>query len=261
MIRTRLRQQLRHAGLALITSLTALILTLPVASATEQSRQSTSTTRGQPAVAAQYPALNLTPRSAQHNDRTASQNRHASSYNGDFWIYSAGVEFSVDHDRDGHYSSFGISFDVDTFVNFAPVYAVLYLSIDGGYWNEYAVTGDFTVSGQGSDDSVYVYTELESGYPRGYYDHLVEIYHAQTHELLTDFGPADTHSWQGLPFEGYVHDDVRFGASVSLSLSFTGAGAISAPEMALLPLAAVVARLRRRRMPASQRDAGARHQR
>jgi hypothetical protein len=210
-------------------------------------RLSTSTL-GEHRQPARYPALRT---EADPASAATREDRRQIAHLGNFWVYSAGVQLSFDYDHDGHYSGFGISFDIDTVFDYAPVYAVLYLSLAGGPWNEYAVTGEFTVSGSGSADRVTIETELESGYPSGSYDHYIEVYDAHTHVLLTEYGPHDSHYWSGLLFEGYDHDRVNFGAS--LTLDFTGAGSLDPLSMLLLPVTAGACYLRRRSGSADRR--------
>lgn len=238
----QLKRNLRHLptlAMLIAAMFTSSIATSATVNDANPPRLSTSTIdqKRQPA---HYPAL-LTEKASEYAP-TAKQRlaAHAS----DFWIYSAGVDLSFDYDHDGHYSGFAISFDVDTLLGHAPVYAVLYLSLEGGPWNEYAVTGVFTVSGSVADDAVYVETELESGYPSGHYDHYLEIYDAHSHALLADYGPHDSHQWRGLPFEGYNHDQFNFDAT--LSLDFTGTGSFDPLTLLLFPALGVAACARRK---------------
>ncbi len=241
--RRRIRSLLSPFAL-LLSALMAT--TSPTAIANDGAARLSTSTIGEHRQPAHYPAL----RTGEQANSTREDRRQI-AHLGDFWIYSAGIQLSFDYDQDGHYSGFGISFDVDTVRNFAPVYAVLYLSLEGGPWNEYAVTGQFTISGSGADDTVTVETELEAGYPSGRYDHYIEIYDARTHVLLTEYGPHDSHYWSGLLFEGYDHDRVNFGASVTLD--FTGTGSLDPWAALLLPLAAGAGYLRRKSTGASAR--------
>lgn len=128
------------------------------------------------------------------------------SANVDFWFYTADVELFNDHDRDGYYHGIDLYFDADTLYAFADVYAVLYLSLDGGPWNEYAVTEDFTLFGTSSDDEYIIVTELVSGYPAGSYDILIELFDADNHAFLAWYGPEDTSELAFLPLEDAGRD-------------------------------------------------------
>ena len=128
------------------------------------------------------------------------------SPNSDFWFYLADVELYGDSDRDGYYSGIDLLFDVDTYFSVADIYAVAYLSFDGGPWEEYAVTEDFTIFGTSGTDDYVIVTDLVSGYQRGDYDILIEIFEAATSEFLAWFGPEDTSELAFLPLEDLDRD-------------------------------------------------------
>jgi hypothetical protein len=124
----------------------------------------------------------------------------------DFWFYSADVILFGDDDLDGYFFGIDLLFDADTAWSAADVYAVTYLSFEGGPWNEYAVTDDFTLFSTSADDEYNIVTELETGYPRGSYDLLIELFDAQTGEYLTGFGPEETSELGFLPLEDFNRD-------------------------------------------------------
>lgn len=149
------------------------------------------------------------------------------------WLYDVVIGFNNDYDNDGHYSNFSITLDFDTSLITPLVYAVLYVSIDDGPWNEYAVSGDFTINGSNAYDAYTIHATLDSGYPTGYYNHYVELYDAYSHEFLTGYGPDDNHYFHHLPFESSVHDH-HTGFASSVSLRFTGTGSIGPFSLCLL---------------------------
>lgn len=124
-----------------------------------------------------------------------------------FWFYSADVILFGDDDHDGYFFGIDLLFDVDTAWSVFDVYAVTYLSLEGGPWNEYAITDDFTLFETSADDEYNIVTELESGYPRGSYDLLIEIFDAQTGEFLVGFGPEESSELGFLPLEDYGRDE------------------------------------------------------
>jgi hypothetical protein len=126
--------------------------------------------------------------------------------NADFWFYTADIELFNDHDRDGYYHGIDLLFDADTYYSIADVYAVVYLSLDGGPWNEYAATEDFTLFGASSEDDYVIATELLDGYPSGSYDVLVELFDAYDNTFLAYFGPDDTSELAFLPLEDAGRD-------------------------------------------------------
>jgi len=118
-----------------------------------------------------------------------------------FWFYTADVVLFNDHDRDGHYYGIDLLFDVDTYFTVADVYAVLYLSLEDGPWNEYAATEIFSIHGSSSDDEFIVVTELVTGYPTGSYDILIELFDAYDDRFVASYGPYDTPELTFLPLE------------------------------------------------------------
>lgn len=134
---------------------------------------------------------------------SASSARAASN---DFWFYDADVILFNDDDNDGYFHGIDLLFDADTYFDEVDVYAAVFLSYEGGPWNEYAVTDDFTIFGATSDDEYVVITELESGYPAGNYDLLIELYDAWDGTFLASVGPAENSSLSYLPLEDYQRD-------------------------------------------------------
>ncbi len=128
----------------------------------------------------------------------------------DFWFYTADVVLFNDDDFDGFYWGIDLLFDADTYYDVADVYAVVYLSYEGGPWNEFAVTDTFSIFGASGDDDYVLVTDLVSGYPTGYYDILIELFDAYDGAFLADFGPEDTSELSLLPLEDANRDDPHF---------------------------------------------------
>jgi hypothetical protein len=133
--------------------------------------------------------------------------RHSSaSSSDDFWFYSADVLLFNDHDVDGHFHGIDLLFDADTYYLQAEVYAVVYLSLDGGPWSEYTATENFTLFGSSADDEYQIVTELVSGYPTGSYDLLIELFDGYNDNFLASYGPNDTSELAFLPLEDSNRD-------------------------------------------------------
>lgn len=135
----------------------------------------------------------------------------------DFWIFDADVELFYDDDADGYYHGIDLLFDADTIFSVAEVYAAVYLSLEGGPWNEYAVTDDFVIFGASGSDEYNLVTELMSGYPTGNYDLLIELFDANDGTFLASFGPEDTSALAFLPLEDFNHDAPVVGQRVTVS--------------------------------------------
>ncbi len=159
----------------------------------------------------QYALLNVdcvrgkSPGSAT-NGKIGSSVTTSQAGSADFWFYSADVILFGDDDYDGYFYGIDLLFDVDTIWSAVDVYAVTYLSYEGGPWNEYAATEDFTLFDSSPDDDYNIVTELEAGYLTGSYDILIEIFDAETGEFLVGFGPEDTSDLGFLPLEDFNRD-------------------------------------------------------
>jgi hypothetical protein len=158
----------------------------------------------------------------------------------DFWIYDADVILFADDDRDGYFYGIDLLIDADTIYGVADVYAAVYLSLEGGPWNEYAVTEDFTIFGASGDDEFVLVTELMSGYPTGSYDLLIELFDAWDGSYVASFGPEDTSELAYLPLEDFNRDEPRYDPPVVVSHGGGGAAGL----WLLLPLLAFTIRRR-----------------
>lgn len=209
-------------------------------------RQATVTTAGTSTVHSYLSAFETT-LNALANKTPTTPDRQIAEYNPVLWIFDVALDLHSDYDHDGHYSTFNLTLDLDTNLSASTVYAALYLATDGGPWNEYAVTSNFTVRGRGSEDTFSLQAELDSGYPRGYYNHHIEIYDAYSHELIGSYGPADSHQFHGLPMESRIHED-QFSIGTDITLSFSGTGSMDIELLALC----VIVTLRCRRKSATR---------
>ena len=139
-------------------------------------------------------------------DRGMTTGSQSQAPNTDFWFYLVDIELFRDDDLDGYFAGIDLLFDADTIYAVADVYAVVYLSFEGGPWNEYAATEDFTLSGATSNDEYVIVTDLLSGYPTGSYDILIELLDAFDSTLLAEIGPDDTSELGFLPLEDRDRD-------------------------------------------------------
>ena len=163
---------------------------------------------------------------------------------GDSWVYDATVDIFADSDADGYYRFLRVQFDVDTIHSFAYVYAEIYLSADGTAWEHLYSTQDFSVEGTDPDDDYEVETELVSGYSTGLYDLLIEIYDADTGELVDEFGPNESSEFSVLPLEDSGRDGRIVANPPVVIVEEGGGGAVSWLALAGL-LGALAARRRR----------------
>lgn len=164
---------------------------------------------------------------------------------GDSWVYEATTDVFADNDADGYYRFLRVQFDVDSIFVSMFVYAEIYLSADGTAWEHLYSTQDFEVFGSDPEDDYEVETELVSGYSTGTYDVLIEIYDADTGELIDEYGPNESPEMSLLPLEDSSRDGLL--ALPPDSHSHGGGGAVS--WLALAGLLGGLA-LRRRRFAA-----------
>ena len=181
----------------------------------------------------EFPALatdadTTSAKGARQQTKSASEAR---SPNTDFWFYEADVVLFNDNDRDGYYHGIDLLFDADTIYDSAEVYAVVYLSLEGGPWNEYVVTENFLIFGASAEDEYVVVTELVSGYPTGSYDLLIELFDTWDNSFVASFGPADTSELAYLSLEDIARDAPQ---DTTVIIRESGGGALG--WFLLLPL-------------------------
>lgn len=124
-----------------------------------------------------------------------------------FNIHQAYTELTGDADHDGYYHEFSITFDADVQAEHAHVYAELYLSFDGGDWQHFFTTEEFTIYGDSSSDQYQVVTNLTSGYPTGSYDVLIDLYQVGDPYVVTTYSGDDSDELYGLPLEDAHRDE------------------------------------------------------
>ena len=194
-----------------------------------------------------------------NRDKTATRSTKAgesavtsSTPNIDFWFYAADVELYSDDDRDGYFAGIDLLFDADTVYSNAEVYAVVYLSLEGGPWTEYAETADFVINGTSGNDEYVIVTDLVSGYPTGSYDILIELFDTFDNSFVADMGPEQTSELAFLPLEDLNRDAPGVSPQPVVINHGGGGGAADVWTLAFLAfVAAGTFALRRRRLPYS----------
>jgi hypothetical protein len=141
----------------------------------------------------------------QHANTTKSSNDIVISSVNEFWIYESWVSLQHDLDYDGYFSSFSVEFDADTIFVDAPVYAVLYLGQNGVY-DAIHVSSEFFIYGEDSSDSFVIESTLVSGFPSYDYDILLELYDAQTEQLVAFSDGYDNAEFAFVPLESETNE-------------------------------------------------------
>ena len=123
----------------------------------------------------------------------------------EFEIYDANSYLIHDIDGDGYFSEFEIEFDADTVYSWAEVYAVLYISRNGGPWEEYYTTDVFEIHGSNADEYS-VTTVLNFDYPTGDYDILIDLYEYGYSGIVATLSSEHDIDLSYLPLEDRDHE-------------------------------------------------------
>ena len=165
--------------------------------------------------------------------------------NQDFWIFDASTRLAFDDDGDGFFTRLELDFDADTVFAEAEVYAVIFLSLEGGPWTELTATDNFLNFGASSNDAYFVDADLVSGFPSGSYDVLIELYDTFDNALVAELGPEDSLALFDLPMEDQQVDILPGGTLIAVRQG--GGGAFGLAGLMALALATAAAQRRRRR--------------
>ena len=133
-----------------------------------------------------------------------------------FYFSSAYVSMNIDRDGDGYYSDFSVNFDADTNYNNATVYALLYLSFEGGPWELYYSTNSFTLNGSSAYDDFTVNTLLTNGFPPGSYDILIDLYDEYDNALVATMSSYDNYA-----LAEHFLEDASYDESVGIYSEFS----------------------------------------
>jgi hypothetical protein len=150
--------------------------------------------------------LQLNAKVAKPEARIRKDNPQKSTSMHQFNFYDAWTVLEVDYDSDGYYSEFTVNFDADFSGGYADVYAVMYLSKDGGPWVHFNTTDVFTIYSNDSSDSYSVFTRLNDEFSTGSYDLLIDLYEVGVSGIAATADPYDFNSLSALPLEDRAHE-------------------------------------------------------
>lgn len=129
----------------------------------------------------------------------------------DFAIYGATTLLQDDYDSDGFYQTFSVSFDADiisyTTNPWDEVYALLYISKNGGPWTHYYTTDNFLIEGESELDEYEVITTFLSGYSTDHYDILIDLYQEGYSDIVASYSADDSNALYALPLESADYDE------------------------------------------------------
>jgi len=153
----------------------------------------------------------------------------------EFEIFDAWVELTGDIDHDGFFHRVKTTFDADVNSPVETVYAKLYLSYEGGPWQQFADSELYEIYHDSIADTYEVVGELIEGYPPGYYEVLIELhsfYHAGVvaSRMISSDVEGYAISLEDLSYdEAYIQDNVYYQPDY-----IVGAGSISWPGILIL---------------------------
>jgi len=138
--------------------------------------------------------------------------RHTSYNNyADFTIYGATSILEEDYDSDGFYQTFSVIFDADiysyTLNQLGEVYALLYISKNGGPWTHYYTTDSFLIEGDTELDEYEVMTTFISGYSTDHYDILIDLYQVGNPDVVASYSADDSNALYALSLESADYDE------------------------------------------------------
>lgn len=175
-------------------------------------------------------ALSAVRKSSAGAPRTLRAQEKSNAAAADYEFIEIDIFLDRDDDNDGFYHRLTLDFDADTAFVESDVYAVIFLSFEGGPWEELVTTLTFTLTGASANDRYVVETDLETGYFTGDYDALIELYEADTGFFVAELGPAETTALTVLPLEDKERDDP------GILVVSGGGGSIGLGGLALLSL-------------------------
>jgi len=169
----------------------------------------------------------------------AQSNNH--NYYADFAIYGAMSLLQDDIDGDGFYQTFSVFFDADIYSytdnQFGEVYALLYISRNGGPWTHYFTTDTFLIEGDSDLDEYEVITTFLSGYSTDYYDVLIDLYQVGYSDIVASYSSDDDNALYALPLESADYDEPYI--EIVETVTVTHGGGFSAITLLIILISAV----------------------
>ncbi|MGV2874142.1 choice-of-anchor H family protein [Colwellia sp. E150_009] len=148
---------------------------------------------------------------AKKSAKNLISQRNYYNYYADFAIYSAASFLDDDFDNDGFYQTFSVVFDADiysyTAKQWGEVYALLYLSKNGGPWIHYYTTDNFIIEGESDADQYEVITTFLSGYSTDYYDVLIDLYQVGYNDIVASYSADNDNALYALSLESADYDE------------------------------------------------------
>ncbi len=124
------------------------------------------------------------------------------------YIHDAAVLLFDDLDGDGNYSQLRVDFDVDShYAEHFDVYAELFIRrVGDAQWTHYYTTDVFEIYYDYSSDEYSVTTRLNTGFPPGNYEVLIDLFEYGYSGLVDTLGPYDDYDLTNLPLEDKTYE-------------------------------------------------------
>ncbi|NVK21578.1 MAG: hypothetical protein HWD86_03590 [Kangiellaceae bacterium] len=134
------------------------------------------------------------------------------------YIHDAAVYLYDDTDGDGYYSKLRVDFDVDSpYDDWFDVYAEMFIrEIGTNDWIHYYTTDVFEIHWDDSSDEYSVSTRLNTGFPPGKYEVLIDLFEYGYSGLVDTLDAYDDPDLDNLPLEDITYEVVGGEQSVTL---------------------------------------------
>lgn len=145
---------------------------------------------------------------AQKSDLPEKSEKSMSSSMNHLYVYDASVYLSEDYDGDGFYTKLSVNFDVDAYYDeYYDVYAEMFIRKSGeSEWTHYYTTNVFTIYGDNYSDDYTVTTKLNSGFPPGRYEVLIDLFEYGYSGVVDTFSEYDDPDLGWLPLEDKTYE-------------------------------------------------------
>lgn len=124
------------------------------------------------------------------------------------YIHDAAVFLYEDDDGDGDYSKIRVDFDVDSpYDDYFDVYAQLFIRQQGDVdWTHYHTTDVFEIYYDYGSDEYSVTTRLNTGFPPGDYEILIDLFEYGYSDIVDTLDPYDDYDLANLPLEDKTYE-------------------------------------------------------
>lgn len=145
---------------------------------------------------------------AQKSDLPEKSEKSMSSAMNHLYVYDGSVYLSEDYDGDGYYTKLSVNFDVDAYYDeYYDVYAEMFIRRNGdSEWTHYYTTNVFTIYGDDYSDDYTVTTKLNSGFPPGRYEVLIDLFEYGYSGVVDTFSEYDDADLGWLPLEDKTYE-------------------------------------------------------